>query len=338
MQKAFRYSALFLALLLLSLPLLSCSQNEKAIGTVGEYEILYEELRFLTMSHKNIMETDYGDGIADNGTIWDDPVLTERYRAELESRVMEMLEQNYRVLLSCEAYGIGREVMESREIQDEVDRQFQSAADSFSSKKEFLADMEANYMTEHLYRLYLAREQMKYKLRDAVLKDTNADIHRDQQSFYNWLSEGNCVYVQHIFIRNDEGEDVNMNRLIAEEVSVSLQNKERHINEYVGNAFFNEDLTNVAPYYLIPTLYDEALVTPGLRLYSVGDASDVIETEEGFWVLQRIEEPEGELDSQIGDLFDSYIWALIGGDTAQNVTVKVELNEFGKGIDLTQMK
>ncbi len=338
MQKTIKISALFLALLFLSLPLLSCSQNERAVATVGDYEILYEELRFITMSYKQILESDHGDGIAENGTIWDDPVLTERYRPELEKQVMTMLEQNYRVLLTCEAYGIGRDVLESKEIQDEVDRQFESAAKSFSSKDAFLADMEANYMTENLYRLYLAREQMKYKLRDAVLADEDSTAIRDQQSFYDWLLDGNCVYVQHILIRNDEGEDKAFNRSLAEEVSVSLQNKERHINEYVGNALFNEDLTNVSPYYLVPTLYDEALCEAGLRLYDVGDASDVIETEEGFWVLQRIEEPTGELNAQIGDLFDSYIWAILGSNTTQGVTVAVEFNDYGKEIDLTQMK
>ena len=160
-------------------------------------------------------------------------------------------------------------------------------------------------MTENLYRLYLAREQIKYKLRDAVLADESSTVIKDQQSFYGYLRDGNGVYVQHALIRNDAGEDKETNRAIAKEISVALQNKEHHINDYVGNAYFNEDLTNVAPYYLVPALYDEALVTAGQRLYDVGDATDVIETEEGFWVLQRIEEPEGELDRQIGDLFDS---------------------------------
>lgn len=346
MQKTIRISALLLALLLLSLSLLSCAQseNERAVATVGEYEILYEELRFVTMSYKKILDATYGDGIAENGTIWDDPALAQRHADELKESVMTMLEQNYRVLLSCAAYGIGRDVLEGSEIQNEVDRQMKSAEESFSSKKAFLEDMEANFMTEHLYRLYLAREQMKYRLRDAVLKDGDTDLIRDQQSFYDWLRDGNCVYVQHIFKKKGENADIAGLRLFVKEISVSLQNKEHHISEYIGNTIgeknelFNDDPLNVAPYYLIPSLYDEELVNAGLRLYEVGDASDVIETEEGLWVLQRIEEPEGELDSQIGDLYDSYIWAKLGEDPTQGVDVKIIFNELGESIDLTAME
>ena len=338
MSKAVKILALTVALLFLSLPLLSCSENEKAVATVGEYEILYEELRFITMSYQKILDVTYGDGIADNGTIWDDERTAELYRADLERSVMEMLEQNYRVLLACEHYGIGKSVLESAEIQSAVDRQVKSAEESFASRDDFLADMEANYMTENLYRLYLAREQIKYKLRDAVLADESSTVIKDQQSFYDYLREGNGIYVQHVLIRNDAGEDQETNRAIAKEISVALQNKEHHINDYVGNAYFNEDLTNVAPYYLVPALYDEALVTAGQRLYDVGDATDVIETEEGFWVLQRIEEPEGELDRQIGDLFDSYIWASLGNGSVIGTDVTITFNDYGKSIDLTQIR
>ena len=338
MQKNIKIFALFLALLFLSLSLLSCapSENERAVATVGEYEILYEELRFVTLSHKEILDATYGDGIAENGTIWDDPTLAERYLPELKEQVMTMLEQNYRVLLACSAYGIGRDALNSSEIQNEVDRQFKSAAASYPSEKDFLTDIEANGMTENLYRLYLAREQMKYKLRDAVLADESTDIIRSQQSFHAWLTDGNCVYVQHVFIK--KGTETEFNRRRAEEISVMLQNKERHINELVGDSRFNEDLTNVAPYFLIPYLFDEALVAAGLRLYDVGDASDVIETEDGFWVLQRIEEPKDTLQAQIGDLFDSYVWARIGMDPTQGIGVEITLNDYGKEIDLAAMK
>jgi hypothetical protein len=55
-------------------------------------------------------------------------------------------------------------------------------------------------------------------------------------------------------------------------------------------------------------------------------------------VLQRIEEPEGELDRQIGDLFDSYIWASLGGDSIVGTDLTITLNDYGKSIDLTQIR
>ena len=344
MRKYIKCLAALLAALLLFFSLAGCAEEKDAedelysgvVGSAGEYDILYEELRFVTLTYKQILDVTYGDGVAENGTVWDRPESAERYRGELEKKVLSMLGENYRVLAACSAYGIGRDILEGDEIQSMVEMQYKTAMNGFESEESFLEDMHANFMTERLYKLYLARDFMKYKLRDAVLADQNSTVIKDQESFRTWLNNGNCVYVQHIFLRNDEGDDKEANRRLAEEVSESLQSGDQIIDTYVGSAFFNEDLTNVTPYYLIPGLYDKALTDVGLRLYSTGDASDVIETDEGFYVLQRLEAPKGDLDTKLADLYDTYLWAMIG---EQNTTAESEafLNDYGRSIDLVAM-
>lgn len=190
-------------------------------------------------------------------------------------------------------------------------------------------------MTERLYRLYLARDFMKYKLRDAVLLDEDAEVIRDQDAFYKWIRNGNGVYVQHILLRNDEGEVVESNRIIAEEVSNAIKDGEYTIEDYVGTQI-NDDLTNAAPYYLIKGLYDEALTDAALRLYADGDVTDAIETDEGYYVIQRMEEPKGDLEGRISDLYDTYLWTAIGS-TASDADAEITLNEYGKSIDLTKI-
>lgn len=338
-----RLIATLLIAILLLLSLAGCAEEKpeenplysEIVGTMGEYDILYEELRFVTLTYRQILDATYGDDNAENGTIWDDPVTAEKYREELKSKVLAMMAKEYRVLAACSAYGIGRDVLEGSEIQGLVDRQYKTAMDTFESEEAFLKDMSDKFMTERLYRLYLARDFMKYKLRDAVLKDTDSDIIKDQESFHKWLINGNCVYVQHVFLRNDKNEDKETNRLLAQEISDALQSGDEVIDSYVGSRL-NDDVTNIAPYYLIPYLYDEALTDAGLRLYSDGDATDVIETEEGFYVLQRVEEPKGTLESKLADLFDTYLWTKIGA-TSSDTESTVTLNEFGKSVDLVTM-
>ncbi|MBE6588639.1 MAG: hypothetical protein E7643_00545 [Ruminococcaceae bacterium] len=346
MQRLIKYTAALLSLILPLFSFLACSDTDKeenalyteVVGSAGEYDILYDELRFVTLTYRKILDATYGDGIDDNGTIWDREESAKRYRGELEKKVQAMLEENYRVLAACSVYGIGRDVLEGEEIQQQVSLQYKNAVASFSSEEAFLADMDGNFMTERLYKLYLARDFMKYKLRDAVLQDKDSEVIKDQESFYKWLNNGNCVYVQHILLRNDEGEDKEANRRIAEEVSATLKKGEQTIDAFVGSAFFNEDLTNVSPYYLIQGLYDPALTDAGLRLYSDGDASDVIETEEGFYVLQRIEAPKGDLEGRLADLYDTYLWTMIGETSTEVGNTDVILNDYGKSLDLVTLK
>ncbi len=344
MRKYIKCLTFFLAATLLLLSFAGCAEKpteedklySQVVGSAGEYDILYEELRFVTLTYRQILDVTYGDGVEENGTIWDRSDSAERYREELEKKVLSMLEENYRVLAACSAYNIGRAVLEGSEIQGMVNMQYQTAMNSFESEEAFLEDMHGKFMTERLYRLYLGRDFMKYKLRDAVLADKDSAIIKDQDSFLKWLNNGNCVYVQHILLRNDKGDDKETNRTLAQEVSDSLKSGERIIDDYVGSAFFNEDLTNVAPYYLIPGLYDEKLTEAGLRLYSDGDASDVIETEEGFYVLQRLKAPKGNLESKLADLYDTYLWAMIGKENATTEST-VSLNDYGRSIDLVTL-
>lgn len=145
MKRSLKYTALLLSLILLLLPLSACSEednspdeDEKIVGSAGEYDILYDELRFVTLTYKKLLDIDYGDGDAANGTIWDDEDTAQRYKKTLEDKVYAMLEENYRVLAACSVYGIGRDVLESEEIQSRVEAQYKSAIATFQARKPFL--------------------------------------------------------------------------------------------------------------------------------------------------------------------------------------------------------
>ena len=253
-----------------------------------------------------------------------------------------MIADNYKVLIQCELYGYGSETLYGSEIQNEVTRQLNEEIEGIGGADIFREEMDAISMTESLYRLYLARDLMKYKLRDAILTaaDKPADMITDQTAFHNWLLDGNCVYVQHVLLRFDEEkkEDITGNEQLANEISLKLRLKEKQIEDYVGTRL-NDDLTKLAPYYIIPGLYDEALVDAAMELTRDRDASGAVKVGNDFYVLQRIEEPSGNLDSQLSSLFDSYLWAKIGEKTNQSeVKPVITLNEYGKSIDLVTIR
>ena len=108
-----------LALVLMLTALAGCTsradrENQRVIGESGGFDVLYEELRFVTLLVKDAMAGEYG------ADIWKNADTAEQYRAELEERVMDKLRANYMVLATCAAYGISTD---SKEADNYVDRQ-----------------------------------------------------------------------------------------------------------------------------------------------------------------------------------------------------------------------
>ena len=117
-KKILRAVALLAVCTMLVCAFAACAntKDKKTVATSGEYEIPYEQLRFVTMTYKMELDARYGDGNDKNGTIWDDANTAEAHRAELEELVWEAIRENYAVLQACAAKKIGRDAFEGKEI------------------------------------------------------------------------------------------------------------------------------------------------------------------------------------------------------------------------------
>lgn len=336
MQMGKRMIACALALLLLLL--CGCSGNRqdlKVVGTCAGYDVLYEELRYVTLTYKEMFEATYGEGI------WDDPATAEQYRAELEETVLRVMLNNYAVLAACAAHAITAEDFESEAIKSAVDEKIDEAIDSYGGEAAFAKALQEMHMTEHFLRFCLTVAQLENELKFALI-DINR-IENETESFMNWIEEGNGVYVQHIFVCNDAGEDPAQNRALAEDVRARILGG-ADISDFVGSSV-NDDLQNVAPYYIVRDVYVEALESAAFSLNSVGDVSQVVEVEDGYYVLVRMEESFGDngenlsLMPKVTALLNSYQWAKVESYVdSYKKDLKIELNEYGQSIDLLTIK
>lgn len=335
MKKILRLSALILVFALLGAMLAGCSAEkrkmEKAIGTCAGYDVLYEELRYVTLTYKALMENTYGEGI------WDTPESAAKYRAELEESVWRVMINNYAVLAACAAYGGNpAEDMEDDAIQNAVDKQVDEAIAAAGGEDAFESELKKTYMTEHFLRFTLTVAQLENELY-YVLTDDLGLIEDNADAFMTWLEDGNCVYVQHIFISNDEGEDKDANRQKAEDARNQLLGG-TDISDLVGTAV-NEDLQNVTPYYIVRDVYAEEMENAAFALHEAGDVSEVIDTGDGYYVMVRVPDDTPTLLAKIPSLLKSYQWARVEAiiDTYKP-DLKIELNEYGKTIDLLEIK
>ncbi len=344
-RKFLRAVALFamLGMLLCSICACANAQNKKAVATSGEYEIPYEQLRFVTMTYKMELDALYGDGNDENGTIWDDAETAEEHRAELEELVWDTIAENYAVLQACAAHKIGRDAFEGKEIKKAVDQQIDDLIAEYPSKRVFKETLKENYATENLFRFYFAIDEMKYLLYTAMQQD-GAFI-TDEKVFEEWLIDGNGAYVQHILLYHETEEEKETNREILENAREKFVSGEWTLADCINRA--NDDLANVAPYYLVRNVHKDVLVDAAVTL-DAGEVSEVVEMDGALYVLFRIEETpiEGDneatetpLSLQLTNLLSTYQWAVVG-DAVElaKANLNIELNDYGKSLDLVTMK
>ena len=307
-MRTFKKALCLCLAILLCLPLLACSgcnKMQKKVATCAGYDVRYEELYYLVLLHKEIMKNNYG------AHIFDTPESAEQYRAELEAAVLEDLKENYAVLAACKYYLPELEI-DSDEIEAEVDAFIKESAAAFNSEKDFFEISEEYYnMTEGFIRFSAAVSIMEDRLRAELATRGMFFADNQRTEFFNWIRKGNGVYVQHLFIRNDPGENLDDNRAIAEEVRALLNRGEITVNEAIGSARYNQDPGNTAPYYIVKDVYDPALEAAALSLVErpEGWASDIVETDEGFYVFIRIDDTDELLDFKLSNLLSSYQWA-----------------------------
>lgn len=320
------------------------AKNKKAVATSGEYEIPYEQLRFIVMTYKMDLDDKYGDDNDENGTIWDDPTTAEKYRAELEELVWNTVKENYALLQACALRGVGRDVFEGKEIEAAVDEKMTELLAEYSSKREYKKALKERYATDSLFRFYFAMDEMKYMLHTAMQKD--GEFFTDEASFEAWLTDGNSAYVQHFLLTHESDEEKEENRIILENAREKLISGEWTLTDCINKA--NDDLTNVSPYYIVRNVHKDVLVDAAVSLEAADDVSEIIEVEGTLYVFVRIAETETEdvagnlqttLSLQLTNLLSTYQWAIVGDAVeAAKQSLNIEINDYGKSIDFVTMK
>lgn len=319
-----------LALAILCTVLGGCAKGEmeKPVATVGEHEVLYEELRYLILTQKDLMKATYG------ATIFDTPESAAQYLPELRDAVTEKLKANYAVLAACKEY-LPNVKIDDKAVTEAVDEYINACAEQFGSEDAFLEESEKRYMTEGFIRFSTSVTIMEEMLlKELAAKGTFYSSER-QGEFLDWIRQSGGTYVQHILIRNDAGEDKNANRAIAEEAREKLANGTLSMSEAVGSAYYNQDASNAAPYYVIRGVSEQSIEDVVFALSEIGEVSPVLETEEGYYVFQRMEDKEdAALLRQVESLLSSYQWAHTESIVKSYLpSVEFVWTDFGKSLD-----
>lgn len=352
--KAARAACAVLALLVLTLCLAGCAdkikpvegteQELQVVGKCDDYDIRYEELRFVTLTYKKTLENKYGEGI------WDDPKTAEQHRAELEELVLENLKVNYAVLTGCKNLFVDTEAKAIDEyVQEEIETLINQSEDKggfggdFDAYLDWLAE---NGLTDHYLRFVYHVNFLESAMYQAVI---SAGIFEYSQENYPdfidyVLSGGDYVRTIHVYIpveKIDQKQSYyDTAKKIADELAECESDEDRYnlMCRHIGSKV-NKDLTITESGYYFT--YNEMGKSYEDAAFALGEyqTSDVVEYGDGFYVLMRLPIQEHFVMMNGQQMLQYYQSARMGEyeDTIK-ANMTVELNEYGKSLDLTQIK
>ena len=320
------------------------AEDEKVVGTVGDYEILYDELRFLVLNFRASMEDKYGEGIFKGEN-------ASTYLEELKNDVYDALKVNSAALTVAKRYEI---TPDSESVKDYVKLQLEALASEFAEQLAFERDDDGEPSKDEinaLYREYLAENHLTDRYNRFVYAvdgcvsalieklTVNGTIPNDDETVGAYI-RNNFVRTLHVYIRNDEKDDVSANRRIAEDCLDDLRSGRKTMIELIGSVY-NEDLTLTSKhgYYFTKGEFSAEYEAAAFGI-GVGEYSDVVETATGFYVIQRLELEDDYIEAHFEDLKTKYRYAYVNDMIAEcrDTLSFVPRSDYAKGFFWSEIK
>ncbi|MBE6661778.1 MAG: hypothetical protein E7606_00695 [Ruminococcaceae bacterium] len=298
----------------------STKEESRIVGSCAGYNVRYEELRYIAYKCREEMKAEYGEDIF-TGTARD------AYEQELCTRVEAMLCESYAILDVCEDAGVKRS---NRLTKDEVQGEVEAIVTAKGGVEGYRAYLESERMTDAVYRLYTAIVSCQYRYYDEVAFDK-----LEKEAYDLVLAHEGFVRTMSIFVKNDAWERVEDNRAAAEYVRAEVLGG-KPLESFIGTKY-NQDMSSCEYYF--PKGYMEDNYERAAFALAIGEVSEVVETEEGFYVIQRLEPEEAYFETHMETLIEMYIVGKINLEfDAYAKMLSFEPNEYGKSLVLSELK
>lgn len=318
-------------------PIKSTEEELRVIGTLAGRDVYYEELRYLTLNFMNELEITYGE------KIWDDPAKTEAHRAELEKLVWDQIVSDYYAVIPMADYYYvagGAEGMFGAEqiqaaVQADVDAQ---AEECGGGKKKYAEGLASVNMTDHLFRFYLTAEHCADELFFILYQDLEI-IDGSDEAINAYLHSDKFLRTNHVFLQGKTEENRRLAEQIRDQLAASPDpSKEIILLKGKYCADYTMTTTHGAYFARYTSDYGPSYEDAAFSL-AVGEVSGVVEALSGYYVILRLPVEE----SYLKENFESFKEDILGSEFNVKLAeykskLTLELNDFGKSLDLTEIR
>lgn len=314
MKRRIRIAAgLLLLTVLLSCSLFGCSgKSLRTVAFCGDYEVPYEELRYLTLSCRGLLAEREGTPDA----------KSPEYRATLEEMVIDALTEDYAIFALAKQY-LPEHSIDDEDIQQSVDRAIEDAIDECGGKSEYKKVLKSVYLTDHLLRFHLACALLEEKTEDAIFRGSELE---NAEAFTEWLEAGNYVRVLRFTAPTEDALE--------------------RVRELLAGGNTPEEAASAAGTsvttgsYLVRGMAEDAVLEEdAFALEAPGAVSRIAAEETGFRLLLRLEDEPERMASQANDFRTRLREIRMEALTAEvRSSLTVTWTEYGEKLDLPTLK
>ena len=339
------------------LPIRSTKEELKVVGTVGEYEVKYEELRFLTLLCRAELDSELGeyDTLDESGK--------KQYEELLYARVTDDIKQNYVIFSLCDKYGIKTDSIAMRSyVDDEMKEYVNTYFDGNMSKyKEWLSESGA---TDSIIRTNFKIDYLEEQLLDHYAEN-NIDIQYNEdniEEFIQYVMTGeDWIRTIHVYYPEKHPFETDPENLpagfdpssiiaayngkdsidkVKTEVG-AIQGDSARLKAFktaIGNAPGTNYSTEGNGFYFTYGLMGEEYedIAYSLGAYQI---SDVFEYLDGYCIIMRIPLEESHVRLNALDLLGKYQYVVLNNHMAEeSASLSFVGNDYYNGISLIDIE
>ena len=306
-------------------PMKSTEEDLRVVGSVGEFDVLYEELRFLALTYKASLVDTYG------ADIFNDPQAADKYESEMREYIYQNITANYAILKMCREVGIEAD---EQAFSDAVEREIESIIDSLGGKKSYKSFLRENFMTDNFFRFNTRVNKMKSELFYVYTDDLEL-IETENDNIYEIIKK-EFVRTQHIYISKSNGKSYDENRALIEDAYSRAQNGEDFFS--LASKYSEDEELTADGFYIVKGYMSEQYENVAFSLSENG-MSGIIEDDSGFYIIKRL-----ELDSvyimmnfeTLSDRYQQYTFLSMIDDVQKEL--EFVPNDFLKNINLLEIE
>ncbi len=258
-----------------SKPIESSEEELRVVGTVGEFEVLYEELRFLVLTYKEMLIDTYGEDVLS------DPETASKYEAEIRDYVYKNITANYAVLKMCREVGIESD---EEALSNAVQKDIEDTIKSLGGRRKYKAFLKESFMTDNFFRFNVRIDKMRNEL-FYVYTDDLGLIETENEKIYDIITR-DFIKTQHIYISKSNGKSYDENLALINELYSRLNNGEDFFS--LAESFGEDDELTSDGFYITKGYMSDTYEDIAFSL-GKNQISGVIEDNGGFYIIKRFE-------------------------------------------------
>ena len=319
-------------------PIKSTDKEATVVGECAGYEVRYEEVRYITSLYRSELDARLGkyEDLDAEGKA--------QYESELEALVLENIENNYVVLSLCDKYGIDTDSLAlDKQVQSDIELFVEDNFDGkFEDYKLWLAE---NKLSDTFFRLIYKVEYLEGQLLDYFVEN-KINIGYDEESRAEFteyvMTSGDYVRTVHAYYPKtseytDVSDSLERAKATAKLLAAEGDGERRYslMRSAIGQAPFvaGISMTSDGIYFTYGQM-GESYENAAFALENYG-VSDVVETEDGYYVIMRLELELETVKKKSNELLAQYQFvALKSAEDLQREAIDFVPNDFFKGLSL----